>query len=236
APPCHATWAMKECRAMASFPNGSELPTTATAPRKIEREKAFGQNYTQSVPDKVGIWLSGYRIRRWIPTFEGKAVGDFGCGYEATFARSVARDARSLTLVDVTLADDLKADPKVTAIEGILPDAMQAIPARSLDIALCINVLEHLWDPAAVLREFRRILVPGGVAFLNVPSWRGKVLLEALAFKLNMTPKEEIDDHKAYYTPRDLWKLVVSSGFKPSNVVCRSHKLGLNTFAVCTNT
>ena len=201
--------------------------------RPIEREGAFGQNYTKSVPDRVGIWLSGYRVRRWIPSFKGKAIGDFGCGYDATFVRSIAADARSLTLVDVTLADDLKADPKITAIEGFLPDALYQIPAESLDVILCINVLEHLWDPGTVLEEFRRILTPGGTCFLNVPSWRGKVLLETLAFRLHMTPESEIDDHKAYYTPRDLWKLVVASGFKPSNVVCRSHKLGLNTFAVC---
>ena len=69
----------------------------------VDREHAFGEGYTKSVPDKVGIWLSGYRVRRCIPSFKGKAVGDFGCGYDATFIRSIANEARSLTLVDVTL-------------------------------------------------------------------------------------------------------------------------------------
>ena len=50
--------------------------------RPVERKRAFGQNYTKSVPDMVGIWLSGYRVRRWIPSFKGKAIGDFGCGYD----------------------------------------------------------------------------------------------------------------------------------------------------------
>src|SRR5438309_1173210 len=104
-----------------------------TPARPIERDHAFGQNYTQSVPDRLGIWLSGYRVRRCIPSFKDKAVGDFGCGYDATFVRSIAAEARSLTLVDVTLADDLKTNPKVRAVEGFLPDALYEIPSESLD-------------------------------------------------------------------------------------------------------
>ena len=202
--------------------------------RPFDRTRAFGHNYKQSIADRVGIWLSGYRIRRCIPSFTGKAVADFGCGFEASFARSLLDEVASLTLVDIALADDLKANPKVKCVEGILPDALAALPDASLDVILCVNVLEHLWEPERALKEFRRLLVPGGACFVNVPSWTGKVLLETLAFRMHWTPVEEIDDHKAYYAPRDLWSLLVSSGFKPKNVVCRSHKMGLNTFALCT--
>ena len=36
-----------------------------------------------------------------------------------------------------------------------------------------------------------------------------------------------------YYDVKDLWPLLVSAGFRPSGITCFSHKLGLNTFAVC---
>ena len=42
-----------------------------------------------------------------------------------------------------------------------------------------------------------------------------------------------MDDHKAYYDPRDLWPMLVEAGFKPSKITCFRHKFGLNTFAVC---
>ena len=42
-----------------------------------------------------------------------------------------------------------------------------------------------------------------------------------------------MDDHKAYYDPRDLWPMLVEAGFKPRNISCFRHKFGLNTFAVC---
>jgi SAM-dependent methyltransferase len=202
--------------------------------RPVERKRAFGENYTRSAADRVGIWLSGYRIRRWVPTFAGKAVGDFGCGYDAGFVRAIAGDARTLTVIDVSLADEIKRDPKIKAIEGALPEALFQVPSESLDVVICNNVLEHLWDPQTAVQEFHRILVPGGTCFLNVPSWRGKVFLETLAFRLHMTAEDEIEDHKAYYTPEDLWKLVISGGFKPSRVSCGSHKLGLNSYAVAS--
>jgi SAM-dependent methyltransferase len=136
-------------------------------------------------------------------------------------------------LVDSALADDLKANSKISAIEGILPDALKEIPSSSRDIVLCVSVLEHLWEPVAVLRECLRITRPAGLCLFNVPSWRGKRFLEFSAFRLGLSPKDEMDDHKMYYDVRDFWPLLVRAGFLPSNIRCFRHKFGLNTFAVC---
>ena len=40
-----------------------------------------------------------------------------------------------------------------------------------------------------------------------------------------------MDDHKMYYGKRDLWPILVRSGFKPSQIRLRYHKFGLNLFA-----
>ncbi|HEY8776772.1 MAG TPA: hypothetical protein VIM33_09900, partial [Gaiellaceae bacterium] len=85
-----------------------------------------------------------------MPSFAGKRVGDFGCGYDARFVRSVLDEVGHATLVDVALAPDLKADPRVIAIEGTLPGAVGAVEDDSLDVLLCISVLEHLWDPVSM--------------------------------------------------------------------------------------
>ncbi len=140
---------------------------------------------------------------------------------------------RSAVLVDLALAEDLKEHPKVTAIEGSLLEVLPSLEASSLDVLLCISVLEHLWEPEQALVELRRLLAPGGVALINVPTWRGKFFLEAAAFRLRMSPPEEMDDHKRYYDPSDLWPLLVRAGFRPSDIQCHRHKFGLNTFATC---
>ena len=199
------------------------------------RSTAFGQSGALSVADRLGIWLSGHRVRKEVGDFAGKAIGDFGCGFQARFTRTVLGEVASATLVDVALAEDLKESPKVRAIEGTLPEALGAVATDSLDVIMCVSVLEHLWHPDVALAEFHRILAPGGVCVVNVPSWRGKRFLELSAFRLGLSPAEEMDDHKRYYDPRDLWPLLVEAGFLPHGIRCYRHKVGLNTFATCRN-
>ena len=197
-----------------------------------EREFAYGQHRDPSIVDRFGVWLSGRAVRRHA-SFAGKRVGDFGCGYEASLARTAIGSASELTLVDVRLADALKQDERVTAIEGPLPDSLRSIPSASFDVVLCLSVLEHLTEPQRMLDEMRRLLAPGGVALINVPNWAGKRMLELSAFRLGLSPAEEMDDHKRYYDPRDLWPLLVAAGWRPSGIRVRRHKFRLNTFAVC---
>jgi len=197
------------------------------------RERAYGQGYEPTLVDRFGVWLSARPIRRYAGSLSGKRIGDFGCGYQAAFVRSVLSEVQQAVLVDSALAVDLKGKPNVMAIEGTLPDALAQVPSDSLDIVLCISVLEHLWDPLAALKHCLRIVRPDGVCLFNVPSWRGKKFLEYSAFRLGLSPKDEMDDHKAYYDVKDFWPLLVKAGFMPSRIRCFSHKFGLNTFAVC---
>jgi SAM-dependent methyltransferase len=197
------------------------------------RSTSFGQGGGPSLVDRFGVWLSKRQVRHTVGDLSGRDVADFGCGYEAATMRRYLGEVRTATLVDVALADDLKADPRVTAIEGELPGCLSALPSRSLDVVLCMSVVEHLWEPELSLREFHRVLRPGGVCAVNVPSWLGKRALEYSAFKLGRSPVEEMDDHKMYYDPRDLWPLLVKAGFRPRNIRCFRHKFRLNTFAVC---
>jgi SAM-dependent methyltransferase len=197
------------------------------------RREAFLQGKRGTVVDRFGVWLSGLQIRRYVSSFSGKRLGDLGCGYEAAFSRTVLDEVASAVLVDVALAPDLKTDARVRAIEGPLPGALAALPAGSLDVVLLVSVLEHVTEPARLLAEVRRLLAPGGTALVNVPSWRGKRYLELSAFRLGLSPAEEMDDHKTYYDVRDLWPMLVAAGFRPRHIRCFPHKLGLNTFAVC---
>jgi SAM-dependent methyltransferase len=201
--------------------------------KSIGRTGSFGQQSPPTVVDRFGVWMSARALRRRVGSFALKRIGDFGAGYNATFVRSVIQELDHAVLVDFRLADDLKTHPKITAIEGELPGVLSAVPSASLDIIMCVSVLEHLWDPVATLVECGRILKPGGTCFVNVPSWRGKWFLEFSAFRLGLSPREEMDDHKTYYDPRDLWPLLVRAGFVPHLIQCSRHKFGLNTFAVC---
>jgi 2-polyprenyl-3-methyl-5-hydroxy-6-metoxy-1,4-benzoquinol methylase len=194
--------------------------------------EAYGESELTPI-DRIGVWFSARRIRRSAGSFKGKRLGDFGCGFNAAFTRSVLDQVDHVTLVDIGLADDLKAHPKVDEHEGHLPDAVSSVKSESLDVALCISVVEHLWEPDLMLSELRRVTVPGGLCLISVPTWLDKRALEFSAFKLGLSTADSVADHKAYYNPRDLWPMLVRAGFRPEHIRCHRYKFGLNTFAEC---
>ena len=145
--------------------------------REGVRERACGQDSKASVVDRFGVWLSARRIRRCTGSLVGKRLADFGCSYHATFVRSVLPELGHAVLVGFALSPELKSLPTVTAIEAILPGGSGKIPSASLDIIVCISVLEHLWDPLTMVQVCLRIVCHGGVCLFNVPSWRCKRFL-----------------------------------------------------------
>ena len=200
--------------------------------RVPDRSSSFGQDRRPTAVDRFGVWLSGAAVRRHADP-DGARIGDFGCGHDATLVRSLLPRVRHAVLVDLALAPDLHEHPQVTAIEAPIAEALPDVATGSLDVTMCLSVIEHLWEPEVALRELRRVTAPGGVVLVNVPSWAGRRALEFSAFRLGLSPPEEMDDHKRYYDPRDLWPMLVRVGFKPSEISCRRHKFGLNTFAAC---
>jgi len=202
-------------------------------PTEGVRARSFGQNYKPTAVDRFGVWLSWRQIRRYAGPLQEKRFGDFGCGFDATLARRLLNQSAGAVLVDLVLSDELKNHPRVHAIEGALPEALSMVPSDSLDLLLCTSVLEHLWKPLEALKEFYRIARPGAFCLFNVPSWRGRRFLEFSAFRLGLSPADEMDDHKTYYDVRDLWPLLVQAGFIPHNIRCFPYKFGLTTFAAC---
>ena len=197
------------------------------------RTSSYGELGKPSILDRLGVWLSERKIASAIGTFDEKRIGDFGCGFQARITVRVLPAVSQATVVDVSLSDDLKNLPKVTALEGRLPTAMVSVPDGSIDVTMCNSVLEHLDEPDRMLAEMRRVTAPGGVCIINVPTWFGKRFLEYAAFRIRLAPEEEMDDHKTYYDPKDLWPKLVQAGFVPHNIRCHRHKFGMNTFAVC---
>ena len=211
----------------------SELQSTSQMPVNDRRDVAYGQATDLTFLDRLGVWLGARHTRRNAGRLTGKAIGDFGCGYDARFTRAHLDEVATALLADVALAPDLKSDPRVTAIEGQLPDSLAALPTASLDLVLCISMLEHLWEPERMLSECRRLLAPGGRLLVSVPTWLDKRLLEFVGFRLHINAFE-VEDHKRYYTRRDLWLMLRRAGFSPSRTRCSHFKFGLAIFAVCT--
>ncbi len=101
---------------------------------------------------------------------------DVGCGRGYLLDLLAARGLRGLHGVDV-FAD--VASPRWGYTSA---DVTQPLPFGDASFACVVagEILEHVPDPDALLREIRRVLVPGGTLVLSTPnlaSWANRVLV-----------------------------------------------------------
>jgi SAM-dependent methyltransferase len=125
-----------------------------------------------AVPERLR-WLAGL-----LDAQPGERVADLGCGTGAVLCL-LAREAPPLELVGLDLS---AAALRVAAGElggsgggRLLVQADLAAPVpladRSVDRAVCHNVLESLPEPQALLTETARVLRPGGRLLLSHPDY-----------------------------------------------------------------
>ncbi len=198
------------------------------------RSQSFGEDRKLSFVDRFGIWLSNRRILKLVRGENIHSIADVGCGFNANLSHSLRHLVTRSFLVDVALSDDLIRSNEFETYVGALPDVLNDLPQASIDLVILNSVLEHLDQPNESLRKLKSLLADGGTIFVNVPTWFGKVLLEFLAFKLHLSPPEEMEDHRRYYSKRELWLSLRACGFTPSKIRIRRHKFGTNVYAIVT--
>lgn len=67
--------------------------------------------------------------------------------------------------------------------EGNIEQLDLAIQPSSLDLILCLDVLEHLVDPWKLAARLQKLLKPGGALIISVPNIRNRLVLFPLLFK-----------------------------------------------------
>ena len=102
------------------------------------------------------------------------------------------------------LARRFAGDARVTPVHGYLDGSL---PAGGADAVVAVNVMEHVEDDAAFLRDAARALAPGGHLLLFVPA------LPALFGTL-----DEAFDHHRRYTKRGLVEKLAAAGLEPVEV------------------
>jgi SAM-dependent methyltransferase len=105
-----------------------------------------------------------------------RRVLDVGCGDGTLGAHLRARQGAEVTGITYSEAEAALARPRLAAV-WVADLHAWAAPAGGapFDALVASHVLEHLAEPARLLRELRRCLAPGGVlvvALPNVLHWR----------------------------------------------------------------
>jgi SAM-dependent methyltransferase len=193
-------------------------------------DESYGQ-HGLSLVDQLGAWLSARAIRRYLPKGNDLEVLELGCGYHAAQLVALKPKLKRGIGIDFQIAPELYTLERFTFHQGAIEEILPKLGSEMLDVVMLISVLEHLAEPQFVIQSAWRLLRHSGLLLINVPTWLGKRFLEFSAFRLGLSPKVEIDDHKMYYGKRDLWPILVRCGFKPSQIRLKYHKFGMNLFA-----
>jgi len=109
---------------------------------------------------------------------------DVGCGEGATgaFLRDEGYCKWVCGLEMHPAAAEIARQRLDQLIEGNVDTLNIPFGARSIDIILCLDILEHLPDPWRTLRRVSEFLAPGGVLIASVPNVRNLKVLIPLIF------------------------------------------------------
>ncbi len=127
------------------------------------------------VPGKVTLDREQASRRRYefaAQFVEGKYVLDMGCG-EGYGSATLAQKARQVVGTDRSeevIAYAAKKYPLKNLEFRCMPGEKQDFPDGSLDVVVCLELIEHVEDYAAVMKEMHRVLQPGGTLILSTPN------------------------------------------------------------------
>jgi 2-polyprenyl-3-methyl-5-hydroxy-6-metoxy-1,4-benzoquinol methylase len=103
---------------------------------------------------------------------------------------------------------------------------------KYFDTIVALAVVEHIPvdDVYSIFKKFK--LKQNGVLFLTTPTPMSKPVLEFLAF-LHILDKQNIEEHKHYWTRKEIEALAQSAGFKVKYY--KKFQLGFNQYAIFEN-
>ena len=149
----------------------------------------------------------------------GKTVLDIGCG-GGILAESMARKGADVTGIDLSekalkVADlhSLESGVQVR-YELISAEDMAAREAGSFDVVTCMEMLEHVPDPAAIVHACAALVKPGGQVFFSTLNRNPKSYLYAVLgaeYVLRLLPKGT-HDYAKFITPAELAQYIRNSG------------------------
>jgi SAM-dependent methyltransferase len=158
----------------------------------------------------------------------GARVLDVGCGAANGYAPEVAAVAASYLGVDVSERAVALARERGLEAQVVEDAAQLPFGDASFDVAVCVEVLEHLFRPDDAVAEIRRVLRPGGRLVASAPNaayWR----LRLFALRGTWHPHgDELaleqpwrDPHIRFFTCATMERMLRSVGFR--DVVVGAH-------------
>jgi 2-polyprenyl-6-hydroxyphenyl methylase/3-demethylubiquinone-9 3-methyltransferase len=173
----------------------------------------------------------------------GKTVVDVGCG-GGILAESMAEKGADVLGVD--LADKSLKVAQLHSLESGVPVNYRNISVETLaqelpahfEVVTCMEMLEHVPDPASVIRACADLVQAGGYVFFSTLNRNPKSYLFAVLgaeYVLNLLPKGT-HDYTRFITPAELARMIRAAGLEvvelkglSYNPLSKIYRLGDNT-------
>jgi SAM-dependent methyltransferase len=132
---------------------------------------------------------------------ERARILDAGCGS----GRNMVELARLGTVTGVELSETSVCLARARETGDVIEGSVLEMPfdADSFDLAVSLDVIEHLEDDLGALRELRRVVAPGGCLLVTVP-----------AYQWLWSAHDEINHHHRRYTRRTLQRVAEQAGWE----------------------
>ncbi len=174
----------------------------------------------------------------------GKRVLDVGCG-GGILSDSMARAGAQVLGIDLSTKPlrvaelhAMEAGTEGVEYREIAVEALAAEQPASFDAVTCMEMLEHVPDPASVVRALATLVKPGGWVFLSTLNRNAKSFLLAIVgaeYLLNMLPKGT-HEYARFLRPSELAQFCRDSGLETQasrgltyNPVTQRYSLGADT-------
>ena len=169
-------------------------------------------------------------------SLKGKTVLDVGCG-GGILSESMAEKGANVTGIDLgekalnvallhSLESGVAVDYQLVSVEALA----EKLPA-SFDVITCLEMLEHVPDPASVVAACAQLVKPGGHVFFSTINRNPKAYLFAVIgaeYVLNMLPRGT-HDYAKFIKPSEL-----ASWMRPAGLFVQ-HQTGMSYNPITQN-
>jgi 2-polyprenyl-6-hydroxyphenyl methylase/3-demethylubiquinone-9 3-methyltransferase len=170
---------------------------------------------------------------------EGKRILDVGCG-GGILAESLAACGAEVTGIDLgeralgvarlhLFESGQKVDYRLISAENMAHEMPQ-----TFDIVTCMEMLEHVPDPASIVRACATLVKPGGRVFLSTINRNSKAYLYAVVgaeYVLNLLPRGT-HDYSRFLRPAELARHCREAGLAVDEIIGMTYNPLTKTYAL----